>query len=185
MPETATVSVVVSGLVALGVPLLIERIQSERRSAEVRHARYDELRDVLDDASTALMRLWQLFPDPRYTPEEKALRDQMPAARIAVLECWLQDARVAMRTGHDSDLCRVYGTAHTEMSRVQQIFQDIAYGREPKRDLDATVAAAWDAINAFFDVAAAYVGAERNAQTGNSPRPRFFPEMSRPGPPSP
>jgi hypothetical protein len=109
------VSVIVSGVVALGVPLLVQRIDAGRRTDEARQERYDELRSVLDDASTTIMHVWQLQPgieDLEGQPDFNAAKAKLPALRNGLLECWKQEARIAMRTGKQSEVYTTYTAAH-------------------------------------------------------------------------
>jgi hypothetical protein len=165
VPDTATVSVIVSGLVALGVPLLVQRVESDRRKDDARHERYDELRSVLDEASAKLMHVWQLQPAPEDfedQPDYEAVKPKLPAMRVGLLECWKQQARIAMRTGTDSDVYKTYAVAHNAMGEVLTWWRHAVAEEPQKTDLAVLFDRASKALGKYFDAAAAYVGPERD-----------------------
>ena len=182
MTAIAEISVIASAtvgtVVGLGAPVLAASFAAKREQRAAEHARVredrirdearvDELRAVLDDASTTLAAAWEAMPtdaDVQIGIEP----EQLERARRALHAIWAQEARIAARVGTDGQLYLTYRVAHEVAGDMYRIFRQIhqaQLGRLHPPEQGA-LTAVFDRLpraeGAFFDATAAAIGPYRD-----------------------
>lgn len=157
----AELSVIVTGSVALGVPLINGAVSSWQARRAARAQRIDELRSVLDDAAVALLAFMATalqIPDKTNLGD---LAELIPMMETEVVEIWQQEARIAVRLGVTHEVFKAFRDAH------ERSVEYLTYARRELRragpnttwgEITARQAAAY---RRFFDLAAALAGPDR------------------------
>jgi hypothetical protein len=163
--DIATVSVIVAGAVGLGglsVPIITERMADRRRSREARGTRFDELREVVDAATKALIAVHEAEPRPEEVeggPE--AVSAALPRLRAALFSVRQQEARLAARLGPEADLVMRYREAQDALRALHTYWLQVTSGDTPRQSFDEANDAISLAVAAFFSVAAETIGPAR------------------------
>src|SRR5687768_1669639 len=133
--DTATVSVVVSGLVGvagLSVALLTARMADKRQQFEIRDARFDELRDVIDQAAVKLMAVREAEPQLEEVREGfDKVREALPRLRTALMQVWQQEARLSARLGLNHEVVTLYAAAHEAVGELHTYWRHLLDGETP------------------------------------------------------
>jgi len=112
MANIAEISVIVTGSVALGVPLVNGAVATFQAKRAARSQRLDELRAVLDDAAVALLG----FMDTVLTVDEKierqTIEERIPVMKAGLQKIWQQEARINVRLGVGHEVSEAYRHAH-------------------------------------------------------------------------
>jgi hypothetical protein len=159
--NVAEISVIVTGSVALGTPLIngwIGLVQGRRAS---RTARFDELRSVFDDAAQALTAFMSTLLSSPYSSRQD-WEERVLAAEQALKPMSQQEARMAVRLGSDATAVKVYRQAHVAAgSCVVYMRETLDPTKRPEGELVDVLEAAQAASAAFYHVAATLIGPDR------------------------
>jgi hypothetical protein len=162
--DVAVISVVVTGAVALGTPLINGLLAASQNERAARSDRLDELRSVLDDAATALLRFTDSIPQVEDTPGGPfSLVHLLPRMKSALTNISEQEARIGVRLGVESEVFKAYRAAHDAAGNYYTHYREKTYGsNEPQNlGLDEIGNKRADAFRRFFDLAAALTGPDR------------------------
>lgn len=170
--STATVAVIVSGVVGVGglsVPVVLDRLAASRRREEARDARLDELRTVIDDAAVALMRVWDAMPQ---IEEVKAGHGEIaavvPRLRNTLYEVWRQEARLSARLGNTDKIVLSYHHAHEVVGGIHTFWSNALSGDpDPGELFDSDEVRT--AFGQFFHYTAERTGPYRRLAGGRGP----------------
>ena len=155
---------IVTGSVALGVPLIngwVTALQS-KRAARSQHL--DELRSVLDEAAVALLGFMDSVPIEGDKIDRQAIEERViPFMRAALQKIWEQEARIGVRLGVNHEVSKAYRYAHDCAGNYFVYVRDALRPAREKGDVDIKEISEYQAAaNArFFNLAAALVGPER------------------------
>jgi hypothetical protein len=163
--DTATVSVIASGVVGLGgltVPVITTRMTSKQGRITAYDARIDELREVIDEAAVTLMAVREAEPQLEEVEEGfERVRRALPRLRAALMKVWQQEARLSARLGIDSEIVVLYGQAHQALGELHTYWSRVVDGETPHVTFEEANSAIPSAIAAFFAAASARVGPDR------------------------
>lgn len=159
----AEISVIVTGSVALGVPLINGAVATWQAKRSARAQRLDELRSVLDDAAVALLGFNALTVTIESGKlDREAMEERAGQMRAALQNIWEQESRINVRLGIDHEVAKAYRAAHDcaaeYYSWVRDALQGTGIGSTFNvQDYSARLAAAHAQ---FFNLAAARIGPE-------------------------
>lgn len=163
--DTATVSVLVSGVVALaGVvsPFALRRREQAREDARRRDQRFGELRSVIDAACVALVYASERVPAHDETLREECARPLADRLDDAVHEVHVAGARMAAHLGADHEIIRRYDrirrSAEGMVSALRRWSEGGRFDPDEIRDLQEAFERARDD---FFDASARRLGPDR------------------------
>lgn len=171
----AEVSVIVTGTVALGTPLINGLIQTKQAKRMEKGARLDELRSVLDAGAVALMDFMAMVPtaDVTWRPGDpvdfEAIERGLVVMRNGLQQVTEAQARIGVRLGVGSDVYEAYLRArdaaeqyvlyYGSQVRAERIRgRAVRFGGPSLDDLDRLRETSY--AN-FFDLAAQLTGAGR------------------------
>jgi hypothetical protein len=171
----AELSVIVTGTVALGTPLINGLIQTQQATRAGKATRLDELRSVLDSGAVALMDFMAIVPraDVTWRPGDpvdfEAMERGLVVMRDGLLQITNAQARIGVRLGVGSDLYEAYLRAHDAAGQYLLYFgsqvraerirgRAVRFGGPSLDDLDRLRETRFVK---FFDLAAQLTGADR------------------------
>jgi hypothetical protein len=164
--DTATVSVIVSGVLGAGgllSPLLLDFRAANRRRIEARDARLDELRSVVDDAATALVKVLDVMPQLEdINRGREAVAEIIPRLRAGLYEVMRQEARLGARLGWAHEVAAEYKAAQGALGEIHTHWSRFAAGEdETSDDLTRPFDEAFAAQGRFFDATSRLIGPNR------------------------
>ena len=167
--DTATVSVLVSGVVGLGggvaVPIVITRMTAARQRTEARDARFDELRGVVDAAAIALFDVRAAEPRMEEISNPAALRAALPRLREALIYVGMQEGRLAARLRYDSVVVERFRQVHEALRVLHTYWGAVLDGETPPMTFEEANDRFQAALAAFFEETASTVGPDRRSKT--------------------
>jgi len=162
--SVALVSVITSGAVAVGVPLVTARLQRSQRRDDRRAERLDELRAVVDAASIALARAESALEELETAVEKEAAQasSEIDVARtdgaVSTARRMIRDVgeashRIAARLGWVTEPCHLYGAALKELKAELVMLIDVRDGGPSADDLEVWA----EVVQSLNEVRAQYI----------------------------
>jgi len=161
MANIAELSVIVTGSVAVGVPLIKAGFGELRTRREARSQRLDELRSVLDDGAVALLAFIATSREIYDKLKFGGLEDLIPKMETGLRNIWQQEARIAVRLGVTHEVFKAFREAHERSVEYLTYARHALEATPPDGLLPDITARQSAAYRQFFDLAASVIGPNR------------------------
>jgi hypothetical protein len=162
--DIATVSVIASALVAVGVPLGVEALRTRQTKAAGRNARMDELRAVIDEAAVALIAVLDAVPRlEEIEPRMAAFRESVMRLRRSLFAVWQHESRLAARLGSDAPTVQAYKRLHHLLGQTHDYYSTFLLdpANAPTDPLLLDTQQLDDALREFYVETSARIGPDR------------------------
>jgi hypothetical protein len=157
----AELSVIVTGSVALGVPLITGGLAELQSRRDARSQRLDELRSVLDDASVALLAFMDTVLTIDENPDRETMTEHLRTMETAARKIWQQEARIAVRLGVEDPVYEAYRAAHDVSADYVIYVRDKLRSGTATTTMTEIASRQSTAYGQFFTAAASLTGPNR------------------------